>query len=1095
MFKRKLPAVFLLLGMLFSQLAFQPVAAACDQAGFVSDLTIPDGTSLAPGVSFTKTWRLRNAGTCAWTTSYRLVFVDGDPMGAPASINLPVQVSPGKMLDLSINMVAPGASGHYRGYWKLMNPAGGLFGIGSTGTDAFWTDINVVANSAVIYDFVASAPYAQWKSDAGPLPFPGASGDYRGYSARLDYPHLENDSFDPLPGLLTVPQNKYNGYIQATYPEFLVSPGDRLQTLVNCEFSATGCYVTFQINYLTSSGSTKELWKWKEAYDGRFYRADIDLSKLAGQRVRFVFLVLSSGLANGDRAVWGAPRIVRTSSEVPQGAPATLTPLPLLTPTLTPFVTAPPISASGCDKASFVADITVPDGTIFAPAASFTKTWRLKNTGSCGWTTSYGLIFYSGEQMNAPTFINLPRTVTPGGTVDLSLNMTAPPTPGKYRGYWVLQNASGALFGIGSTNFTPFWIEINVAGASPTGTGYDFASNVCSAEWKSGAGIMPCPGLNGDLAGFVLEQDSAKLEDGSISALPSLLVAPQYKYNGYAQGMYPAFTVQPGDRFRAAVGCEFGTSCYVTFRLDYMNANGGIVTNFWSWREQNEGRIYNADVDLTPLAGRSVRFILTVFAAGPATNDRAIWSAPSIVRTMQTPPTHTPSVTPTPQTNDWPTYTNSKYGFGFKYPPNGQFLQYEDNALKLLLPFAPGSNLVEKYLQMNVIENISPCSSPFARSSMLMTSEAVLINGISFLKETGGDGAAGNYYQWTSYSTPNGNACITLTLVLHSLNTGAMDPPPPLFDQAAETAVLTNIMSTFGLLPATPTPTFFPQCTPPVCAIGTSETYHCPGGDCPGGCGTTCATYTPTPSTPATPIGPYAVTHLSGGDGLAIYSGAGGGLPVLGSFPADAVNIMRTGNIQQIGNNQWVEVFLPNAGGAGWVNAYYLTEYVTHEAFCTDTRLQPLLDQLKQAVTQSNSAQFSSLISPLHGVDVRLWAYQPAVNFTRSQAANIFTSAEVYNWGAGPSAVLDIGTFKDVIQPKLADVLNAPNMEVHCDDLTRVFNLSNPWPLEYHGVHFYNLYRPGSPGVDLDFRTWLIGIEYVNNQPYLYGLVTIVWEP
>jgi hypothetical protein len=35
-------------------------------------------------------------------------------------------------------------------------------------------------------------------------------------------------------------------------------------------------------------------------------------------------------------------------------------------------------------------------------------------------------------------------------------------------------------------------------------------------------------------------------------------------------------------------------------------------------------------------------------------------------------------------------------------------------------------------------------------------------------------------------------------------------------------------------------------CTPPLCAIGTSEVYYC-DGVCPGGCGTTCATFTPAP--------------------------------------------------------------------------------------------------------------------------------------------------------------------------------------------------------------------------------------------------------
>ena len=39
---------------------------------------------------------------------------------------------------------------------------------------------------------------------------------------------------------------------------------------------------------------------------------------------------------------------------------------------------------------------------------------------------------------------------------------------------------------------------------------------------------------------------------------------------------------------------------------------------------------------------------------------------------------------------------------------------------------------------------------------------------------------------------------------------------------------------------------FMVVCTPPPCAISSTEIYYCPGV-CPGGCGTTCATYTPIP--------------------------------------------------------------------------------------------------------------------------------------------------------------------------------------------------------------------------------------------------------
>ena len=135
----------------------------------------------------------------------------------------------------------------------------------------------------------------------------------------------------------------------------------------------------------------------------------------------------------------------------------------------------------------------------------------------------------------------------------------------------------------------------------------------------------------------------------------------------------------------------------------------------------------------------------------------------------------------------------------------------------------------------------------------------------------------------------------------------------------------------------------------------------------------------------------------------------------------------------------------------------------------------------------------AALVSPTHGVNVRLWAHSPDTNFSTTTAQNVFSSTDAYNWGGGPSGIPDVGSFKDIIQPKLLEVLNAPNMETYCDNLTKVFNISNPWP--YQNIHYYNLYKPATSSNSLDFRTWLIGFEYINNQPYLYAMVSIVWEP
>lgn len=1627
---------FLSMALLAAMLVLQSVPRAqaqtyCDHAQFVSDLTAPDGSSFAAGAAFTKTWRLLNAGTCTWTTAYNLVWVGGDALGAPASVKLPADVPPGQMVDVSVNLTAPATSGHYKALFKISNAAGTQFGIGDSASDPFWADINVVTVNAMIYDFVANASYAQWRSGAGLLPFPGTSGDSRGYAYQIDNPHLEDDSLDSAPGLLVVPQNKFNGYIQAAYPEFEVQQGDHLQTLVNCEFGATRCYVTFRIDYLLPNGVQRTLWSWKEAYDKRFYRADIDLSSLAGQKVRFVFMLLATGFASSDRALWGSPRIVRTGSTQPPAPPATLTPLPPLPPTATPIGQPPPtIVPSGCDKAAFVTDLTVPDGTIFSPGAAFTKTWQLKNVGTCTWTTSYKLIYYSGEPMSAPTAVNLPWNVAWGQTVDISVNMVAPTTAGKYRGYWILSNANGQYFGIGAAATDPIWVEINVAGEAPVGTGYDFTSNVCSAEWRSGAGSLPCPGTDGNANGFVIKLDAPKLEDGSTGA-PGLLTVPQNRWNGYIQGFYPTFTVQPGDKFQATVGCEYGAACYLTYRLDYMTASGYIGT-FWTWKEQNEGKFYNADIDLSPLAGRSVRFILTILTAGSASNDRALWGSPRIARAGGTPPTITPvppTVTSVP--GDWLTYTNPTHGFQFKYPPQSERFFESANSVLIKMPIAPGTNLVEKYLQVNAIENVNPCQSPLATSSMLGSSETVVINGISFLKQAGGDGGAGHLHEWVAYSTLKNNDCISMDFVLHSLNAGNFDPPKPEFDKAAESVVFTQVMSTFTWMAPTPTPTkisagvvpspvinklfminetngwalgndyvlrttdggvtWYNMIMPSLPSIrsayfrnsnkgwvltndsiyrtsdgGTTWTrYDVPfngghmqflddlngfvlsgegigmnknpvslyqtsdggatwtlkfahdpnlptnglpvsgykngitfrntttgwtGGESPangvyifkttnggttwtqqpltlpagnesaitsttapiffgandailpvrmsgdGGTGlflyvthnggstwnlapafvpsyytdrfdftsindgvvwdgasafyithnsgtswtkvtpnvnfgdglrrldfvststgwvydtddngngalfrttdggrtwtklfgnvvppsptptptpnlnglvtnvnlsftssgTSCSgtgidinltgtittsgpalvTYHweimgdsvqwvsgnstfpfadattqtvgynwhapcgshavqlivsspnelkgqvniplyPPPTSPAdfaqtvvnmlnardfntlptmmdqnfgfaywqsqgnsypsdqaieqlrtgltvtlvpnpskdlnsllgglnpysimgldpsksyglfvsgwgsdsnaeailyvtqradgslywhsvliaptkfinqsTLTGPYAVVRVALNDVLNIRSGAGASQPVVGSFPPDAVSVMRTGPTASADNATWWEVQNPN-GGKGWVNSYYLTEYISHDAFCADARIPILIEQLKGSMNQSNGDMFAGLVSPVHGTDVRLWAYDAAANYSTATAKNVFTSTTVFNWGSGPVGGTDYGkgTFSQIIQPKMLEVVNAPNMETYCDNLTKVFPLSTPWP--YPNIRYYNLYKPAS-GQTFDFRTWLIGFEYINNQPYLYGMVTIVWEP
>lgn len=123
---------------------FEPPPDDCtDKAIFLGDVSIPDNTVVQASVTFTKTWKLQNIGSCTWDTGYEVVFFDGDQFSAPETIPMTTTIAPGEDVNISIPMVAPVESGDYRGEWKLRNPDGFLFGIGPGSDRAFWVQIVV----------------------------------------------------------------------------------------------------------------------------------------------------------------------------------------------------------------------------------------------------------------------------------------------------------------------------------------------------------------------------------------------------------------------------------------------------------------------------------------------------------------------------------------------------------------------------------------------------------------------------------------------------------------------------------------------------------------------------------------------------------------------------------------------------------------------------------------------------------------------------------------------------------------------------------------------------------------------------------------
>jgi hypothetical protein len=287
----------------------------CYWAKFVNDVTVPDGTDYYPGDKFTKTWRLKNYGTCTWASDVDLVFTDGNAMSGPAVVDLNKTVYPGETIDVSVELVAPSTKGSYTGYWMLRSNNGVLFGLGPYQNKAFWVQIDVVKKIEIDpdkpLDFAASYDAATWRSTKGSIT-PNGNYDYtNGSVLYTSSPKIEKDRQEDEPSLVMIPSDGTGGMISGEYPAVNIKEGDHLMALLACGNDQPKCDAMFQINYSVNGGTTKNLGSWTEAYEGNWTHVDIDLSDLAGKSVKFTLLVSNNGSSKDDRVVWVAPMIVR----------------------------------------------------------------------------------------------------------------------------------------------------------------------------------------------------------------------------------------------------------------------------------------------------------------------------------------------------------------------------------------------------------------------------------------------------------------------------------------------------------------------------------------------------------------------------------------------------------------------------------------------------------------------------------------------------------------------------------------------------------------------------------------------------------------
>jgi hypothetical protein len=263
--------------------------------------------------------------------------------------------------------------------------------------------------------------------------------------------------------------------------------------------------------------------------------------------------------------------------------------------------------------------------------------------------------------MDAPEFIAMPKNVAPGESVDLSIDLTAPAIEGRYKGVWILEDSRGNRFGLGSSSNGEIWVQIRSVIAptsvvtetieplatqtlAPTETSAptaiplfqsdavnDLAAQSCSAAWTSNTGPLTCPGSAGDANAPAVITSSLALEDGTTPEQSSIAVIPGTA-NGFVTGIYPEYTVQAGDHFRALAGCESNSNgCSVLFRVRYQEGSNEIV-DLWAAAEFFDGQYTTVDIDLSPMAGKTIKLILDVKSLNSGLTDKALWVGPGIYR-------------------------------------------------------------------------------------------------------------------------------------------------------------------------------------------------------------------------------------------------------------------------------------------------------------------------------------------------------------------------------------------------------------------------------------------------------------------------------
>ncbi len=161
---------------------------------------------------------------------------------------------------------------------------------------------------------------------------------------------------------------------------------------------------------------------------------------------------------------------------------------------------------------------------------------------------------------------------------------------------------------------------------------------------------------------------------------------------------------------------------------------------------------------------------------------------------------------------------------------------------------------------------------------------------------------------------------------------------------------------------------------------------------------------------------------------------------------------------------------------------------------CSDPQVMALIDSLKSAVLNSDGTLLSSLVSPARGMDVAFLRDGTVITYDQQHAKFLFETSYEVDWGVMPGSGLPKkGSFHDVVVPELVKAFKQP-YTLTCNELKHggaTYKLEWPYQGDFYSVHFPGTEANGN----MDWHTWVVGMEYINNKPYIYALMQFFWEP